>query len=294
MPNEHAEKTRLSCWQNYTPEAVRRALSEEKPSLEDLCALLSPAAEPFLEEMAQKPTKKPWSASATMSLLLPLSFQPLRELLCVLRISSRAFSGRKTLTPAEIQEECRMIRSQGFEQILLVSGESRKEAPLAYLKEAVNIARSYFHFVSMEVYPLKEEEYAGLVLEGLEGVTIFQETYEPEDYPKFHPAGPKANFEYRLDTLDRAARAGVRRLNLGALLGLSCWRKESLSLAFHLDYLKKPTDCETAISFSKIRNSWGFQAPKPMSDLHFTQMILALRMIPAPAWCFHPGKTPFP
>lgn len=276
------EKKILSRFSEFTSAQVKEALNQEKLSLQDLAALLSPAAEPFIEEMAQKAHQETVKRFGyTMSLFTPLYLSNECVNSCVYcGFNHHLDVKRKTLSLDELREECSLIRQQGFEQILLVSGESKKFAPVSYLKEAVTLCKEFFHFVALEVYSLAESEYAELVDAGLDGVTLFQETYHPDAYPRFHPAGPKSFFENRLDTLDRAARAGVKKLNLGALLGLTPWREETLSLAFHLDHLRKNYwTAETAVSFPRIRSSAGsFMAPDPVSDFHLTQMITALRL----------------
>lgn len=277
-----SQKQHLTQWDSYTKADVENALNQETLLLEHLAALISPVAEPFIEIMAQKAQAKTRKRFGyTMNLFTPLYLSNHCVNSCVYCGFQHKLSiMRKTLTLKEIEEECKIISEQGFRQILLVSGEHPTEIPLSYLKNAVKIARKYFCYVAMEVYPLNQEGYHELVLEGLEGVTLFQETYHQKKYEEYHPKGPKANFEQRLNTLSQAALGGVKKLNLGVLLGLWHWREEVLSLAFHLSYLQKNFwSAETALSFPRIRSSaGGFAPPFPLSDLHFIQMILALRL----------------
>lgn len=261
---------------------VRKVLSQKKLRLEDFALLLSEAASQCLEEMAHKAQEKTLRRFGyTMSLYTPLYLS--NE--CVNRCVYCSFNHdhsihRKTLSQAELREECRQIKKEGFEHILLVSGESPQHITTGYLADSVAIAKEFFKSVAIEVYPLEEEEYRLLKERGLDGVTLYQETYQQKLYANYHPAGPKARYGFRLNTMDRAGRAGIKKLNIGSLLGLNYWQEEALFLAFHLNYLKKTYwQSEIALSFPRIRENAGhFQAPFPVSDRQLVQMILAFRI----------------
>lgn len=186
---------------------------------------------------------------------------------------------RKILNTNEIEKECKIIREEGFSHILLVAGE-HPIVSLDYLIEAIRIAKKYFSFVAIEVAPLNESDYRELKKVGLDGVTLYQETYDTKKYAEYHSEGPKADYAYRLDTMERAGKAGIKKLNIGSLLGLNDYRLETLYLAYHLEYLKKVCwQSEIAISFPRIReNKSGFQPPYPVSSKHLLIMIVGLRL----------------
>jgi len=265
-------------------EDVTRALSHERCSLEDLAALLSPAAATRLEEMAQRAhrlTRRHFGR--TIGLYVPLYLSNVCTAdctYCFFAVRSGGQGVRRTLTPAEIRGECEALARQGFQTVLLLTGDAPKAAPLEYLAQAVAIAREYFASVSLEVYALEEEDYRRLVAEGLEGVTLYMETYDRDTYARVHLRGKKRNFDWRLDAIERAGRAGVRRLSIGALLGLYDWRLEGFWTAMHARYLQR--ECwrsAVAVSFPRLR-----QAPArhrilyPLRDRDLVHLMLALRL----------------
>lgn len=261
---------------------VRNAFDHEKPGYYELALFLSPAARPLLEEMAvlahEKTVKR---FGHTMSLFTPLYVSNDCINSCAYCSFNRHLNiDLKTLTMEELENECKAIKEEGFSHLLLVSSENPQKAGVDYLKKSVEVAKKYFEQVVIEFYTLDEESYKTLKNSGVDGVTLFQETYSQEVYARFHPAGPKKDFEKRLKTMDMAARAGIKKLNLGSLLGLNDFREEALYLAFHANYLKKNYwQSEVAISFPRIRKNTGnFQPPVPVSDADFAQMILAMRL----------------
>jgi 2-iminoacetate synthase len=267
---------------NFTKNHVLSVLEKEQIDLNDLGALLSPAAAELLEPMAQKAHAKTVKRFGyTMNLYTPLYLSNECVNSCVYcGFHTRLAVDRKTLTREEIEKECSVIREQGFSHLLLVSGEHPGKIPFEYILDSVKIAKQYFPHVSIEVYPLEEEQYSFLRENGLDAMTLYQETYDANLYPKYHPAGPKANYEYRINTMDRAGKAGIKKLNIGSLLGLNHWKIETLYLAFHLSYLKKHYwASEVAVSFPRIRESAGaFHPPYPVTDAELVQMIMALRI----------------
>jgi 2-iminoacetate synthase len=187
---------------------------------------------------------------------------------------------RQTLSPEEIRAECESLARHGFKTLLLVSGDAPRVTPVGYLAQAVAIAREYFPSVSVEVYALEEDDYRTLVAQGLEGVTLYMETYHRPTYAQVHLAGKKRDYDYRLGAIERAGHAGVRRLSIGALLGLSDWRLEGFWLGLHARYLQK--ECwQSAISISFPRL---LHAPSrhlvhhPLSDKELVQLMVALRI----------------
>eukprot|EP00828_Plagiopyla_frontata_P013200 TRINITY_DN17735_c0_g1_i1.p4 TRINITY_DN17735_c0_g1~~TRINITY_DN17735_c0_g1_i1.p4 ORF type:complete len:145 (-),score=18.08 TRINITY_DN17735_c0_g1_i1:162-596(-) len=137
----------------------------------------------------------------------------------------------------QIEKEAKTVSSQGFRQILFLTGESPKDTPVSYVAEAASVLRRYFPSVALEVYPMDEEDYRTMVLAGVDSLSVYQEVYNQEIYGKVHLGGPKKNYRYRLETPERAIRAGIRSVNIGALLGLNDWRIEMFKEGIHGLYL---------------------------------------------------------
>jgi len=175
-----------------------------------------------------------------------------------------------------------VLAGEGFRDILLVSSEDRRFIDVAYLTELAGKLRGRFSSISVEIYQMSEAEYAELFEAGIEGVTLYQETYDRRAYGYYHPAGPKADYDNRLAALDNIARAGMRQIGLGALLGLADWRIETLALAEHADYLvKRYWQSQVSFSFPRLCPAHlvdGLQFEHPVSDANLVQMITALRL----------------
>ena len=189
---------------------------------------------------------------------------------------------RKTLDANEINREGQRLLGEGYRSVLLVAGEDfTGEAPVDYLAEAIGVLKSAgFVFVGIEAGPMTEDEYRYLGEAGLDSVTVYQETYDRATYKKVHPKGPKKNFDYRLETPERAAKAGIRAINIGFLLGLSDFVKEAVVLATHVKYLQK-TFWQTSfgVSFPRIHSApEGFVPPHPVSDAELVRLIMAMRL----------------
>jgi 2-iminoacetate synthase len=199
---------------------------------------------------------------------------------CFYAVQSGGQGARRTLTPAEIRAECETLARHGFQTVLLLTGDAPKAAPVDYLAEAVAIAREYFASVSVEVYALGEDDYRRLVAQGLEGVTLYMETYDRDTYAQVHRRGRKRDFNYRLDAIERAGRAGARRLSLGALLGLYEWRLEGFWTALHARYLQKECwQSGIAVSFPRLQNvPPRHSILHPLKDRELVQLMLALRI----------------
>lgn len=194
--------------------------------------------------------------------------------------SSRNDIERKALKPSEVEEEARIVSSSGLRHVLILTGESRKMSPPSFIRESVKILRKYFDSISIEIYPLEESEYAQLVDEGVDGLTIYQEVYDEAIYRKVHPAGPKNDYRFRLEAPERGARAGMRFINIGALLGLNDWREEAYRLGLHAKYLQdKFPDVEIGIAVPRLKPHAGlFDAPFEVGDKDVVQMVTALRI----------------
>jgi 2-iminoacetate synthase len=187
---------------------------------------------------------------------------------------------RKTLTLDEVRREARQISETGLKHILILTGESRAMSPLGYIKECVGVLKDFFCSISIEIYPLAENEYRELVLEGVDGLTIYQEVYNENIYRKLHGAGPKSDYNFRLDAPERGARAGIRFINIGSLLGLNDWREEVFLLGLHARYLQdKFPDAEVSVSLPRLRPHGGdYKAAFTVTDKDLVQMMLALRL----------------
>jgi 2-iminoacetate synthase len=261
---------------------VEAALHKPKRSLEDFKALLSPAAEAYLEPMAQlsrRLTQKRFGKTIHMFIPLYLSNE------CTNICTYCGFSldnkvRRRTLTAREVLQEVDVIKQMGYEHVLLVTGEANQTVHLDYFKMVLELIRPHFRQVSMEVQPMDQEEYEALILLGLHSVLVYQETYHQENYRKHHPKGKKAHFGYRLDTPDRLGKAGIHKMGLGVLIGLEDWRTDSFFTALHLDYLEKNYwQTRYGLSFPRLRPFSGGLEPKvSMSDRELVQLICAYRI----------------
>lgn len=265
-----------------TDSDVIHALNKSKLDLEDFKALVSPAAEPYLEQMAQRSqyhTQKRFGK--TIQLYVPLYLSNECQNICT--YCGFSFDNkikRKTLTENELLREIEAIKSMGFEHVLLVTGEANRTVGVDYLKNAIRIVRPYFSNIAMEVQPLDESDYAQLIQEGVNTVLVYQETYHEEDYKIHHPRGKKSNFEYRMETPDRLGKAGIHKIGLGVLIGLEDWRTDSFFTALHLSYLEKTFwQSRYSISFPRLRPFSGGLPPKvEMNDRELVQLICAFRL----------------
>lgn len=266
------------------PEDVKRALRREQLFPEDLAVLLSPAAVPFLEDMAQaahRLTRQHFGR--TIGLYAPIYLSNICHsdcLYCGYALHSGSVGDRRTLTLAEIRDECASLAAHGFQNVLLLTGEAPKVAPVEYLAQAVAIAREYFVSVAVEVYALDEADYRLLVDRGLEGVTLYMETYHRETYAAVHHRGRKRDYDFRLSAIARAGRAGVRRLSIGALLGLYHWWADGFWMGLHARQLQKECwQSAISVSFPRLRHvPERYQVQHLPSDRELVQLMLALRI----------------
>lgn len=250
---------------------------------DELGVLISPAATPFLEEMAQLAHKiTDERFGRTVSLYIPMYVSNACTNKCVYcGFNHDNPLQRKTLNQDEIKRECEAIKCLSpFDNLLLVSGEYPSLSGVEYLKETIKTCREFFHNITMEVQPMKARQYKVLVDAGLYGVVCFQETYNKEAYKKYHPHGMKSHFEWRLNGFDRMGEAGVHKIGLGALLGLEDWRGEAVMMGHHLRYLqKKYWRSRFSINFPRLCPSEsGFNSPHMISDRELVQLIVAFRL----------------
>ncbi|WP_075602832.1 2-iminoacetate synthase ThiH [Saccharicrinis aurantiacus] len=261
---------------------VARALQKKDLDIEDFKALVSPAADQYLESLAQqshKITQKRFGK--TMQLFIPLYLSNECKNICTycgLSITNRI--ARHTLSESQILKEVKALKALGFDNILLVSGESPTAVNIPYLQKVIQLIKPFFSKISIEVQPLEQNEYELLVTEGLYGVYVYQETYHKANYKKYHLAGQKSDFNNRIETPDRLGRANINTIGLGALYGLEDWRTESFFIALHLQYLRKQYwQTKYSISFPRIRPHEGSFTPNvPMSDKQLAQVICAYRL----------------
>ena len=259
---------------------VERALSHNHRDVEDFFALISPAAESYLELMAQEAHRLTLERfGRTMQLYLPLYLSNICSNSCVYCGFSKEHKiHRRRLTLAEIDLEVEAIQQLGFRHLLLVSGEDHSRRSWEYYLEVVKHLRPHFAQLSLEVQPLDTEQYAALGAAGISNVCVYQETYHEARYPQYHPAGKKSDFRYRLETPDRIAQAGIEKIGIGALLGLEDWRADSAFTALHLSYLKR--QARYSVSLPRLRPAVGGYNPAcPIDDKGMLQLILAFRLL---------------
>jgi 2-iminoacetate synthase len=191
---------------------------------------------------------------------------------------------RVTLSPDQVAREAWHLHGQGFRNILLVAGEHPRFVSEGYLQECLRRLKGFIPTLAIEVGPMEDHQYREIVAAGAEGLVVYQETYNPEAYAALHTAGPKKDFRYRLECPERAYRAGLRRIGIGALFGLAEWRAEALALATHLDFLQR--HCWKAfftVSFPRLRPHAGMEGFQPDPALHlgdrdFVRLLLAFRI----------------
>jgi len=261
---------------------VERALNSSQRTLEDFKALISPAAAPYLEQMAQisqQLTLKRFGKAIQMYVPLYLSNE-CNNICTYCGFSYDNKVRRKTLSPMEIMQEVAVIKDMGYDHVLLVTGEANQTVHTEYFKKVLELIKPHFSHVSMEVQPLDTEDYKELTPYGLNTVLVYQETYHQEDYKKHHPKGKKSNFQYRLETPDRLGEAGIHKMGLGVLIGLEDWRTDSFFTAMHLNYLEKRYwQTKYSISFPRLRPFSGGLEPKVvMNDKELVQLICAYRL----------------
>lgn len=266
-----------------TENDVLCALRNTKRDLEDFKSLISPAAKPYLEEMAQlsrQLTKKRFGNTIQMYSPMYLSNE-CQNICTYCGFSMTNKIPRRTLTDAEVLKEVAYIKSKGYDHILLVTGEANKLVGVDYINNALQLIRSQFSNITIEVQPLLQHEYEQLIESGLYAVLVYQETYHREEYKKHHPKGKKSNFDFRLDTPDRLGKAGIHKIGLGALFGLEDWRADSFFTALHLKYLQKTYwKTKYSISFPRLRpHSGGLEPKVEMTDPDLVQLICAFRLL---------------
>ncbi len=261
---------------------VECALHSNKLNINDLAALLSPAATPYLQQMAERSQKITQQRfGRVIQLYAPIYLSNFCTNSCAYcGFAAENKIKRRMLSIEEVGQEIEILAERGFSHILLVSGEAPKVMGIDYLEQVAHLMRDRFASVSIEVQPLSYDEYARLFAAGITSVAVYQETYDRKVYDQVHLAGKKCDYDYRLDTPARVAAAGMREVGIGALLGLADWRTEGLAIAMHLAWLRKKF-WRTAItvSFPRLRPAEGnFKPLVPVNETILTQLIFALRL----------------
>ncbi|MEG2353019.1 MAG: 2-iminoacetate synthase ThiH [Clostridium sp.] len=269
-------------FEGVTLNEVRKSIYEESPSYEDLLNLLSPKAEELLEEMAQRASTLTLQYfGKSIGLYTPMYIANY----CV---NNCAYCGygvknkihRKQLTEAEIEIEALEISKMGFKHLLVLTGESEYHTPSEYVINSIKSLSKTFPSIGIEIYPMTEEDYSKVVEAGADSLTVYQEVYNEKIYDKVHISGPKKNYKFRLDAPERGLKAGMRVINIGALLGLNEFRREAFMTAMHGRYLRdKYNHVELSYSLPRIRPFGGeFNDIVEITDKNMVQVLLAFRI----------------
>lgn len=273
-----------ACIQTKTSQQVEAALRKEKCTVDDFMALISPAAQPYLEQMAvlsRHYTQQRFGRTIQFYVPLYLTNSCINHCIyCGFNHSNDI--QRIILTDEQILQEVEAIKKIGdFQHILLVTGENPRDAGADYIEHAIQLVKPYFSSISIEVQPLKQEEYSQLTAAGMNAVYCYQETYNKARYQTYHPKGMKSKFDWRIDGYDRMGKGGVHKIGLGVLIGLEDWRTDVTLMALHLRYLQKTYwQTKYSVSFPRMRPhvGKGFQPNVVMSDKEFAQLIFAYRI----------------
>ncbi|MFA4857789.1 MAG: 2-iminoacetate synthase ThiH [Candidatus Margulisiibacteriota bacterium] len=264
-------------------EPVRGLLEKAEFSLGDLPALVSPAAVEFLPQLVEIAKNKTLRQfGRTIKMYVPLYLSSFCENNCAYcNFNQQNSTARKRLTLDEARQEADLLYGFGFRHILLVAGEDRVLITLDYLSALIKKLKEKFSSVSIEVAPQSTQGYQQLAAAGLDGLTIYQETYDRQVYQSMHAKGRKNDFDYRLQTPERGGEANLREIGIGFLLGLADWRLEAISLAQHADFLiKRYWRSQLSISFPRIQKiEANFIPPYFVSDQDFIQLLVALRLV---------------
>lgn len=267
---------------NITDDKILHAINKDTLDESDFLSLLSDKAYSHIELMAKRSrdlTLKHFGKIIHLYTPLYLSNYCENECAyCGFKNSNEIT--RKKLSYEEVEKEAKAVFETGIKHILILTGESREDSPVSYIKDCVKILKKYFTSISIEIYPLAKEEYAELISAGVDGLTIYQETYNERLYGKLHLKGPKSDYKNRLDAPERACNAHIRSVSVGALLGLSEFRKESFFAGLHAYYLQnKYPDAEISVSLPRVQPQTGDYKPEyEVSDKNLVQLMLALRI----------------
>jgi len=277
------DEVKNTIYSKTSNDVERALLANGSGSIDDFMALISPAAAPYLEKMAQLSnalTQKRFGKTIQMYAPMYLSNE-CQNICTYCGFSLDVDIPRKTLNKEEVEREIAIVKSMGFDHVLLVTGEANKTVGVDYFEQALDWITPHFSHVSMEVQPMDQADYERLIAKGLNTVLVYQETYHQDEYKTHHPKGKKSNFAYRLDTPDRLGKAGIHKMGLGALFGLEDWRTDTFFTALHLEYLQKTYwKTKYSISFPRLRPcAGGVDLKSNMSDRELVQLICAYRIV---------------
>lgn len=269
-------------FEDITENTILNILNKDRLNKIDFWALLSPLAGNYLEPIARKAEELSLKHfGRTILLYTPLYLSNY----CVNRCAYCSYNidnsiKRKKLNLEEIEAEAKAISSTGLKHILVLTGENEAATPVSYIIDAVKILRKYFDSISIEIYPLTEDQYKEVINAGVDGLTVYQEVYNEKIYDKIHISGPKKNYQFRIDAPERGCKAKMRSVNIGALLGLDDWRMEAFKTGLHGEYLQnKYPDVEVSISIPRIRPHVGvFTDIYDVNDKNLVQILLAMRL----------------
>lgn len=267
---------------SLNPDDITRILSRDRISELDYLALLSPAATPLLEQMAQKARELTLRHFGNVKFIFtPLYLSNFCDNVCpYCSFGRQQRIARRHLSMEEINAEAGLIRASGIRHLLLLTGEARGKATPEYIANAVGLLRDYFSSIALEVYPLQQEEYRMLVGSGVDGLTLYQETYDEERYHALHRGGPKDDYAFRLDAQERACRAGVRSVTAGALLGLHVPETDAFFAGLHAGWLQREfPSIEVSVAFPRMRPLVAeFSHEAVTSDRSYVQFLCATRL----------------
>ncbi len=269
---------------SFTAADVETALKKDSIDFKDYAALLSPAALPYLEQMAQKAqrlTRRQFGN--TIALFTPIYIANYCENQCVYcGFNCKNKIHRAKLNREEIEKEYQAIAATGLKEILILTGESRTMSGIEYIGDAVELAKQYFSLIGLEIYPVDVDEYQYLHQRGADFVTVFQETYNTETYQKVHLAGQKRIFSYRINAQERALQGGMRGVGFGALLGIDDFRHDAFSVGVHASLVqKKYPHAEIALSVPRLRPyiNNAEENPKDVHEKQLMQVMCAYRLL---------------
>jgi 2-iminoacetate synthase len=260
---------------------IKRIINQDRISRDDFLKLISPNAQPYLELMAQKARELSMKHfGKAVTLYTPMYLSNYCNNKCIYcSFNANHEINRRRLTEKEILQEGEMIAQTGLKHLLILTGSSRQATPVKYIRRAVELLKDQFESITIEVYPLHPFEYQQLIDAGVDGLTIYQEVYNEEQYKKVHPSGPKRDYIFRLNAPESACQEKMSQVNIGALLGLHDIRKEVFYLGLHGEYLsKKYPDVEMSFSLPRLKKAKGSYFYTEINDKDFVQLLLALRI----------------
>ncbi|KNF10041.1 2-iminoacetate synthase ThiH [Gottschalkia purinilytica] len=271
-----------SFYNNISDKDIELILQKDILNEIDFLMLLSPKAENFLEPIALKANSLTIQHfGKTILLYTPMYLANYCTNQCLYcGFNTKNDIKRKQMSLEEVEAEAKYISSKGIKHILILTGDAKDISSVEYINSCVNILKKYFNSISIEIFPLNEDEYSKLIKSGVDSLTIYQETYNEYIYDKVHLKGPKKDYRYRLDAPERACKSYINSVNIGALLGLDYWRKEAFFTGLHANYLQnKYPHVEVSISTPRIRPHVGDFSPYHIvSDKNIVQFIVALRL----------------